>query len=841
MAKNKAKYTPMMMQYLAIKEQHPDTLILFRLGDFYEFFFDDAKVASKELQLVLTGRSAGSKQRVPMCGVPHHAVNGYINKLIKRGHKVGIVEQLEEASSSKSLVDRGVIQIMTPGAYIDSSGTENNYITAIDDHGFKYVLAYGDVTTGEINVTNIEHDLAILQGELDNLLTREIVVSSTFDKQILEEITQRNKIIVSLEDEDQVELEWEPLFELVKDGTQMKTVARLIHYLQKTQRRSLSYLKPINVVKKSGYLQIDAYSRNNLELIKSMRLDERYGSLLWLLDETNTPMGKRLLRQWIISPSADINVINQRLDMVETLIDQFMIKEQLKKQLSEVYDLERLIARISYGNANGKDMLQIRDSLALVPEIKTQLTQLDLVHFKRLNEKIESLANIYELLNRAINEDAPISVKEGGIFKKGYDKQLDELLSLASGSKKWISELEARERQKTGIKNLKVGYNRVFGYYIEVSSGNLAHIKSEYNYQRKQTLTTSERFVTTELQEKEHAILRAEEQRIALEYELFVDLRKTINKETRKIQFLSSNLALIDVLISLSNISSKYEYVRPQFNSERLIDIKEGRHPVIERVMKINRFVKNDLYMNDKIDVLLITGPNMGGKSTYMRQLALIVILAQIGCFVPAKSANLMIFDQIFTRIGASDDLVSGQSTFMVEMSETNHALAHASDRSLLIFDEIGRGTATYDGMALAQAIIEYITSSIHAKTLFSTHYHELTMLEKEISSLQNVQVTVAEDEEKITFLYKVAPGAMNKSYGINVAKLAHLPPKLLNRAAQILINLETRKLPPANNVLKKDDNEEDKWIKEVKEIDPLQMSPLEALQFLYEIKKKIK
>jgi DNA mismatch repair protein MutS len=422
MAKNKAKYTPMMMQYLAIKEQHPDTLILFRLGDFYEFFFDDAKVASKELQLVLTGRSAGSKQRVPMCGVPHHAVNGYINKLIKRGHKVGIVEQLEEASSSKSLVDRGVIQIMTPGAYIDSSGTENNYITAIDDHGFKYVLAYGDVTTGEINVTNIEHDLAILQGELDNLLTREIVVSSTFDKQILEEITQRNKIIVSLEDEDQVELEWEPLFELVKDGTQMKTVARLIHYLQKTQRRSLSYLKPINVVKKSGYLQIDAYSRNNLELIKSMRLDERYGSLLWLLDETNTPMGKRLLRQWIISPSADINVINQRLDMVETLIDQFMIKEQLKKQLSEVYDLERLIARISYGNANGKDMLQIRDSLALVPKIKTQLTQLDLVHFKRLNEKIESLANIYELLNRAINEDAPISVKEGGIFKKGYDK-----------------------------------------------------------------------------------------------------------------------------------------------------------------------------------------------------------------------------------------------------------------------------------------------------------------------------------------------------------------------------------------------------------------------------------
>jgi len=837
----KPKYTPMMMQYLEIKEKHPDTLILFRLGDFYELFFDDAKIASKELQLVLTGKNAGADDKVPMCGVPHHAIKSYIAKLIARGYKVGVVEQMEDPALAKGLVDRDVIQIITPGAVMDVANSDNNYIVGVDETDFCFVVSYADLSTGEISVLNVEHDMTSLLSELDNLLTREIVVKSTFSSEILTQLSENRNFLISREDDDEVDLEYEPVLGDVKDLYQMKSIVRLINYLKKTQKRNLEYLQKAIVIKGSQSLQIDSFSRLNLELTRTIRSEDKYGSLYWLLDETKTAMGGRLLKRWILKPSSDFEEIAKRQMMIGAMIDDFMNREEARKLLDEIYDLERLIARISYGNAHGRDMLQLRNSLKAVPAIKKTLTKLKNSQYDDLVSHMDSLESICELITRSIREDAPIVIKEGGIFKKGYHPELDELIELSHGGKNWLAELETREREKTGIKNLKVGYNKVFGYYIEISNGSVSSVKPEFGYERKQTLTTGERYITPELKEKESLILNADERQMTLEYELFVELRKTIQAQTGAIQQLANKLALVDVLASLAEVSAKNRYVRPIFNENRNVDVVQGRHPVIEKVMKQNRYVANDVYMPANNDVLLITGPNMGGKSTYMRELALIVVMAQIGCYVPAKSANLMIFDQIFTRIGASDDLVSGQSTFMVEMSETNYALRHASENSLMIFDEIGRGTATFDGMAIAQAIIEYITSRIHAKTLFSTHYHELTSLEKELPTLRNVQVCVAEENDQITFLYKVKDGSMNKSYGINVARLAHLPDLLLTRAKEILLTLEEKDIPPAQNVMQRLPAEEEDWIKNIKKIDPLTMTPLEALNYLYDLKKKMK
>ncbi|MCX5775174.1 MAG: DNA mismatch repair protein MutS [Firmicutes bacterium] len=837
----KPKYTPMMMQYLEIKEKHPDTLILFRLGDFYELFFDDAKTASKELQLVLTGKNAGAESKVPMCGVPHHAIKSYIAKLIARGYKVGVVEQLEDPALAKGLVDRDVIQIITPGAVMDVANSDNNYIVGVDETDFCFVVSYADLSTGEISVLNVEHDITSLLSELDNLLTREIVVKSTFSSEVLTQLSENRNFLISREDDDEVDLEYEPVLGDVKDLYQMKSIVRLINYLKKTQKRNLEYLQKAIVIKGSQSLQIDSFSRLNLELTRTIRSEDKYGSLYWLLDETKTAMGGRLLKRWILKPSSDFEEIAHRQMMIGALIDDFMNREEARKLLDEIYDLERLIARIGYGNAHGRDMLQLRNSLKAVPGIKNTLLKLKNSQYDDLVSHMDSLESICELITRAIREDAPIVIKEGGIFKKGYRPELDELIELSHGGKNWLAELETREREKTGIKNLKVGYNKVFGYYIEISNGSVSSVKPEFGYERKQTLTTGERYITPELKEKESLILNADERQMALEYELFVELRKTIQAQTSVIQLLANKLAFVDVLASLAEVSAKNRYVRPIFNENRNVDVIQGRHPVIEKVMKQNRYVANDVYMPATNDVLLITGPNMGGKSTYMRELALIVVMAQIGCYVPAKSANLMIFDQIFTRIGASDDLVSGQSTFMVEMSETNYALRHATENSLMIFDEIGRGTATFDGMAIAQAIIEYITSRIHAKTLFSTHYHELTSLEKELPTLRNVQVCVAEENDQITFLYKVKDGSMNKSYGINVARLAHLPDLLLTRAKEILLTLEEKDIPPAQNVMQRLPAEEEDWIKNIKKIDPLTMTPLEALNYLYDLKKKMK
>ena len=834
------KYTPMMTQYLKIKEKHPDTLILFRLGDFYELFFEDAKTASRELQLTLTGRNAGVEERVPMCGVPYHAIKNYIVKLNQRGYKVGIVEQLEDPATAKGLVERDVIQIITPGASMDLLTDDNNYITAVDETEFNYVISYSDLSTGELYVMNVEHDVQALLSELDNLCTREIVIVTNFNRDTLDTITSKRSILLSFENDNTVELEFESLMHNVTDIFQMKCISRLLHYLKATQKRQLDYFQEACVIKTNKTLQMDANSKLNLELTRTIRSEDKYGSLFWVLDDTKTAMGRRLLKTWINKPSCDIEEIMKRQNMITSFVANFMIREDIKQDLNQIYDLERLIARISFGNCNARDMLQLKNSLMAVPSLKERLTSLNNGYIDEIVAKMNSLEDLTGLLESAISEDCPLTIKEGGIFKIGYNTELDEIIDLAINGKSWVKDFESRERERTGIKTLKVGYNNNFGYYIEVTNSNKSLIQEEWGYVRKQTTVNGERYITQELKDKETLITNAEDRRMKLEYELFLKLREIVKASTSTIQLLANKIALVDVIVSLATTSAKSGYVCPTFNYNHEINIVEGKHPVIEKVLKNNNYVANDVFMNKETNILLITGPNMGGKSTYMRQLTLIVILAQMGCYVPATSCSLPVFDQIFTRIGASDDLVAGQSTFMVEMFETNHALRHATENSLIIFDEIGRGTATFDGMALAQAIIEYIATRLKCKTLFSTHYHELTTVEDKIPSLKNVHVCVSQNDDDITFLYKVQEGSMNQSYGVNVARLAHLPDVLLERAKEILISLENKEVVISKNVMAPVAQKEEAWIKDVKEVNPLNMTPLEALNFLYDLKKKM-
>lgn len=835
------KYTPMMMQYLKIKDKYPDTLILFRLGDFYELFFDDAKIASRELQLALTGKSAGAEEKVPMCGVPHHAISSYIDKLILKGYKVGIVEQLEEATAGKKIVERDVVQIITPGAFLDFKDKDNNYLGQVSETDNYYVFSYGDVSTGEIFVENLEKDIDAVIDEITNLNIKEIIVSTSFSSKSIERIKQRKNILISYENNDIETLEHQYILSNVKDLNQRKGIVRLLSYIKQTQKKDLDYMKVATVLKNTTSMQIDAFSRVNLELIRTIRSDESYGTLFWLLDETSTNMGSRLLKKWIMKPTCDLNEILSRQSIIVSLQENFFIRDDLKSCLKNIYDLERLIAKINFGSASGRDLIQLKKSLQIVPSLLDNIQRLGNESLLKYKGNDESFVELSSLLENAISEDAPITVKEGGIFKKGFNSELDELIDLSSSSKAWIASLEAREKERTGIKTLKVGYNRVFGYYIEVSKGAVSQIPEEWGYERKQTTINSERFISQELKDYETRVLTAEETRCSLEYALFNKIREEVNKYTLKIQNLADLISYVDVMVSLTEISVNYHYVKPTFNNDRRINIINGRHPVIEKVMSNKRYVPNDIVMDENTDILVLTGPNMGGKSTYMRQLALIVILAQIGSFVPADKAELMLFDSIYTRIGASDDLVSGQSTFMVEMVETNYALRHASENSLLLFDEIGRGTATFDGMALAQSIIEYIAAKIHAKTLFSTHYHEITRIEDHISSLKNIHVGVKETEEQITFLYKVEDGAMGKSYGINVASLAHLPEELLSRAKVILNELEQTKISIQSDVIQKPVAVVPNWVKDLEKIDPLSMSPLEALNYLYELKRKMK
>ncbi len=840
----KEKYSPMMSQYLEIKKDYPDTLVLFRLGDFYELFFEDAKTASRELELVLTGKNAGVEERVPMCGMPFHAVNTYIDKLVKKGYKVAIVEQTEDPKNvKKGIVKRDVIQVITPGTLIDVGleDNKNNYILSIDDQGSFYIISYCDLSTGELGVLNIENDVDLLYNEIDTFDTKEIVVSERFNKDILAPLKTQRNFTISIHQDVEPTLEYEDVVMNIQDIRQIRCLVRLVDYLVSTQKRNLDYLQAAKVLKTKQYLQMDVYTRFNLELTRTIRSEDRYGSLLWVLDKTKTAMGSRLLKTYLSRPLADVYTINDRLDVVEAFVNNFIVRKETATLLNEVYDLPRLIARIGYGNANARDLVQLAKSLGVVPEIQKILNESLNEKLIEVASKLNPLDSIVNLINDAIVENPPFAIKEGGMIRSGYNKELDELHSLSKGGKEWISKLEALEKERTGIKTLKIGYNKVFGFYIEVSKGQLPLVKDEFGYIRKQTLVNGERFITQELKEKEDLILNAEDKMFKLEYEIFNAIRNEIKKYTQDIQHLSEVVADLDVLRSLAEVSVLNNYVRPSFNDAQTMDVVDGRHAVLEKVSN-SAYVPNDVKFNKDSLLQLITGPNMGGKSTFMREVALIVIMAQIGCFVPARSASLSIFDRIFTRIGASDDLVSGQSTFMVEMLEANNAIRNATKNSLIVFDEIGRGTSTFDGMALAQAIIEYLCTNVQAITLFSTHYHELTSLEGKLQGLKNVHVSVYEENNKVTFLYKIKDGPANKSYGINVARLAHLPDELLERAKDILLGLEQNKVSGvASGYLIKEVVKESEVEKKLKAIDPLSISPMEALNFLYELKKELK
>lgn len=834
----KQKYSPMMMQYLGIKEQNKDAIVMFRLGDFYEMFFDDAIIVSKELELALTGKNAGAKERVPMCGVPFHSASGYIQKLVDNGHKVAIVEQLTDPGK-KGIVERGVVQIVTPGTIFDESMTKNknNYIACMMIFDFVYTLAFCDITTGEFQVVNIDKKDHLLNNQLASMEVKEIVVKSDCTYNF------NDSIMVSHYDNETFNEKYRDIFHNIKDLKEIKVSTLLLNYLIETQKRDLEHLQMIEEINNQDFMTMDLYTKKSLELTENSKDHEKYGSLFWLLDMTKSAMGARLLKNYIDRPLLKKEAIEKRLDIVEIFTQQFIQRESIKEILKEIYDLERLSSRIAFGNINARDLKWISSSLKVLPELKQQLYSFNEPLTDQLANQIIDLSHITKLIDDAIIDNPPLTIKEGNIIKDHFNEELDELRYLRDHGKQWLVDFEQKEREKTGIKNLKVGYNRVFGYYIEVTKGSLDLVKDEFEYTRKQSLSNAERFITPELKDMESKILSAQDKIQKLEYVLFTQVRNEIKKEVHLIQDVSKIIARVDVYQSLAMLASENSYVRPVFNDQKIMDIKEGRHGVIEKVMGHGKYVPNDVSIDETSPVVLITGPNMGGKSTYMRQVALIVIMAQIGSFVPAKYANLTIFDQIFTRIGASDDLISGQSTFMVEMLEANNALRFASEKSLILFDEIGRGTATFDGMAIAQAMIEYIASKIHCMTLFSTHYHELTFLEDKGLGIQNVHASARVDNDHLVFEYLIKKGRSNKSYGVNVAKLAKLPDEVINRANLVLEtleenNVEDRLIEEKQVQVIEKESEVEKYLKT---IDPMALSPLDALSTLIELKKLVK
>ena len=834
----KQKYSPMMMQYLGIKEQNKDAIVMFRLGDFYEMFFDDAMIVSKELELALTGKNAGAKERVPMCGVPFHSASGYIQKLVDNGHKVAIVEQLTDPGK-KGIVERGVVQIVTPGTIFDDSMTKNknNYIACMMIFDFVYTLAFCDITTGEFQVINIDKKDHLLNNQLASMEVKEIVVKSDSTYNF------NDSIMVSHYDNETFNEKYRDIFHNIKDLKEIKVSTLLLNYLIETQKRDLEHLQMIEEINNQDFMTMDLYTKKSLELTENSKDHEKYGSLFWLLDMTKSAMGARLLKNYIDRPLLKKEAIEERLDIVEIFTQQFIQRESIKEILKEIYDLERLSSRIAFGNINARDLKWIASSLKVLPELKQQLYSFNEPLTDQLANQIIDLSHITKLIDDAIIDNPPLTIKEGNIIKDHFNEELDELRYLRDHGKQWLVDFEQKEREKTGIKNLKVGYNRVFGYYIEVTKGSLDLVKDEFEYTRKQSLSNAERFITPELKDMESKILSAQDKIQKLEYVLFTQVRNEIKKEVHLIQDVSKIIARVDVYQSLAMLASENSYVRPVFNDQKIMDIKEGRHGVIEKVMGHGKYVPNDVSIDENSPVVLITGPNMGGKSTYMRQVALIVIMAQIGSFVPAKYANLTIFDQIFTRIGASDDLISGQSTFMVEMLEANNALRFASEKSLILFDEIGRGTATFDGMAIAQAMIEYIASEIHCMTLFSTHYHELTFLEDKGLGIQNVHASARVDNDHLVFEYLIKKGRSNKSYGVNVAKLAKLPDEVINRANLVLQtleenNVEDRLIEEKQVQVIEKESEVEKYLKT---IDPMALSPLDALSTLIELKKLVK
>ena len=837
---DRSKLAPMMKHYVEMKDNYKDVLLFYRLGDFYEMFFEDAVTVSHELELTLTGRAAGLEERVPMCGVPYHAVNVYIDKLIKKGYKVAICEQMEDPKTAKGIVKRDITEVISSGTVISESSLnekENNFIGNIYDFDYMYVISYSDITTGEYYIEKLDHDKDKVLSEVISLGLKEVICNSKLDPYIINILKSQYKLTVTITDK---------LYELDNysylynnfDVNYQIAIKHLLYYLVVEQRRNLSHIRLVIEKKQDNYLKMDVHTKRNLELTESLRLKERQYSLLWLMDNTKTAMGGRKLKQWIENPIIDKDILNQRYDIIDKLLNEFLLSDELRKYLYEVYDLERLCGRISLGNANARDLVQLKNSLRVLPNIKEILTKINFY------KQIETLDSLYELLNNSLNETPPVGLKEGYLIKDGYNSELEELKSLRSGGKDFISKFELEEKERTGIKNLKIGFNKVFGYFIEVSKSNLNLITPEMGYIRKQTIANGERFITPLLKEKEDLILTSEEKIIELEYNLFIEIRDKVKEYIPNLQEISKVISEIDVIQSFAFISEKYNYVRPKLNNKHEIKVIDSRHPVVEKVIK-DSYVENDIVMDKNTNILLITGPNMAGKSTYMRQLGIITIMAQIGCFVPAKEANLPIFDKIFTRIGASDDLVSGESTFMVEMIEASNAIKNATENSLILFDELGRGTATFDGMSLAQAILEYIHDHIGCKTLFSTHYHELTDLEKNLKKLKNKHVSAEEKDGNIIFLHKVKDGSVDKSYGINVAKLAGLPNEVITRADDILKiyeNKEKKRDITIQTTLPLNFEEPKDELKEkLKSINILELTPLEALNKLNELKESIK
>ncbi|WP_018660216.1 DNA mismatch repair protein MutS [Heyndrickxia acidiproducens] len=868
-----AAYTPMIQQYLQVKAEYQDAFLFFRLGDFYEMFFEDAIKASQELEITLTSRDGGSEERIPMCGVPYHSATNYIEQLIDKGYKVAICEQLEDPKLAKGVVKREVIQLITPGTMMEGrslSEKENHYIASItafpDDF---YTLVYIDLTTGENRATMINGTFNEVFSELSVIGAKEVVLDRDFPETYCKTLRDGGNLAISYETDTEVKEEFSRLLKELDSEKLKLSVSRLLNYLFRTQKRSLDHLQPVEVYEVRQYLKMDYYSKRNLELTETIRTQGKKGSLLWLLDETMTAMGARLLKQWIDRPLLKKEKIEQRLSMVETFLSHYFERQDLRERLKEVYDLERLAGRVAFGNVNARDLIQLKSSLQQVPGIRAVIGSLGSTESEKLAARLDPCEELTDLLERAIDDNPPVSVKEGGMIRDGYHEELDRYRDASRNGKTWIASLEQEERKRTGIKSLKIGYNRVFGYYIEVTKANL-HLLEEGRYERKQTLTNAERYITPELKEKEALILQAEEKSIELEYELFTDIRDHVKEFIPRLQSLAKAVSAIDVLQCFATVSENRHYVKPSLDPEGNLKIKDGRHPVVEKVLDTQSYVPNDCVMDKDRKILLITGPNMSGKSTFMRQIALMAILAQMGCYVPAGEAVLPVFDQIFTRIGAADDLISGQSTFMVEMLEAKNAIAHATKNSLILFDEIGRGTSTYDGMALAQAMIEYIHDKIGAKTLFSTHYHELTALEAELDKLHNIHVSAMEQNGKVVFLHKIKEGPADKSYGIHVAQLAGLPRDVIHRAQKILNKLENQDEKPAQHPEPKQETataeetleapaqlsffaepeekprkalsaKERKVLEKIRELDLLEMNPLQAMNTLYEIHKKLK
>ena len=869
-----AEYSPMMKHYLQMKEEYSDCIVFYRLGDFYEMFFDDAKTASRELELTLTGKDCGQEERAPMCGIPFHAAESYIARLIEKGYKVAICEQLEDPKTAKGIVKRDVIRVVTPGTVIESNMLDekkNNYIMSIYKKGIYFGLAVCDVTTGEFLSTKIEdnNNFALLLDEISKYNPAEIIVNKMLFncKEEIDEIKLRFKAYINCFDEEMFKKDAEHLIEsynLTDDNEkkiedinertlQIPAINGLLDYLNQTQKIKLEHINIIKMYSTSKYMSLNITSRRNLELTEKMNNKGKKGTLLWVLDKTYTSMGGRLLRKWINEPLIDVIEINKRLNAVEELKDNLIFRGDITDCLKRIYDIERLVGKIAYGNTNARDMISLKNSLKQLPYLKNILGASKSELLQNLYINLDELTDIHDLIEKAIVEDPPIAITEGGIIKLGYNEEVDELKNATTQGKNWLIELEAKEKEETGIKNLKVGFNKVFGYYFEVTKSYLNQVPDRYI--RKQTLANCERYITEELNDLESKILGAEGKVVDLEYKLFIEIRSKIAVNIERLQKASNIVSILDVLTSFAIVAEDLNYIKPEVDEEGIIDIKGGRHPVIEKMLPEGSFIDNDTYLDDKTDRLsIITGPNMAGKSTYMRQVALITLMAQIGCFVPASSAKIGVVDKIFTRVGASDDLSMGQSTFMVEMMEVAEILREATEKSLVILDEIGRGTSTYDGLSIAWAVVEYIANKekCGAKTLFATHYHELTELEAQIEGVRNYSIAVKEKGEDVIFLRKIVKGGTDESYGVHVAKLAGVPKEVTKRANEILRGLERKNILGKKNLEKENkkvatgqlDMYNYKLAELAHEIDKInlnELTPIDALNILVKMKDKIK